>query len=207
MSPDTELFFQAQQQDSVNNHCCDCGAAGPVWASVSHGIYISIEAAGVHRSLGVMNSFVLSLKLDRWHPVQLRMMELGGNKRFQDFMDMHGVPKDLPIREKYRTRAAAWYRENLRAEAEGTALPTPLTLGSGHLPSENESDPAWAVLDRVFASLHYNEASSAALRVKAEALKRPQGGLTPNLMHWVCEQLRIILDLQTSNIRGQQICA
>jgi len=104
---------------------------------VSHGTYISIEASGIHRSLGVATSFVQSLYLDAWKPVHLKMMELGGNERFQKFMEAQGVPEDMPIREKYSTRAAKWYREALRAEAEGAPLPEPLAPGSGPLPAES----------------------------------------------------------------------
>merc|ERR1711971_111102 len=46
----------------------------------------------------------------------------------------HNVPEDMPIRKKYLTRAAEWYRENLLAEAEGRSGPVPLELGTGHLP-------------------------------------------------------------------------
>ncbi|CAJ1379936.1 unnamed protein product [Effrenium voratum] len=113
-----------------------------VWASVSHGIYISIEASGKHRSLGVKTSFVQSLYLDAWKPIHLKMMELGGNERFHRFMEQQGVPKDLPITQKYRTRAAEWYREALRAEAEGSPAPEPLEPGTGHLSPERPGEPA-----------------------------------------------------------------
>eukprot|EP00930_Biecheleria_cincta_P038963 TRINITY_DN2678_c0_g1_i1.p1 TRINITY_DN2678_c0_g1~~TRINITY_DN2678_c0_g1_i1.p1 ORF type:complete len:272 (-),score=57.63 TRINITY_DN2678_c0_g1_i1:308-1123(-) len=154
--PVASKFFKNQQADSSNRTCCDCGSARRAdWASVSHGIYISIEASGIHRSLGVKTSFVLSTTMDSWKPVHLRMMELGGNKRFHDFMQQHGVPEDWPIRKKYCTRAAAWYRENLKAEAEGLYLPAPLEAGTGHLPMEATAEgntAQSALLDKVFAA-------------------------------------------------------
>lgn len=147
-------MFAMQQEDLSNTLCCDCGTAGALWASVSHGTYISIEAAGVHRSLGVKTSFVLSTTMDSWKPVHLRMMELGGNQRFKDFLREQGVPEDLPIRRKYTTRAAAWYRENLRAQAEGREPLSPLQAGTGHLPADGvdgRSDHT-ALLDEIFAA-------------------------------------------------------
>eukprot|EP00971_Amphidinium_carterae_P038200 750808-Amphidinium_carterae.1 len=41
-------------------------------------------------------------------------MELGGNRRFLDYMRAQNVPEDMPIREKYSTKAAEWYRRSHR---------------------------------------------------------------------------------------------
>jgi len=146
--PSGELF-SALRADPANQACCDGGAGEAEWASVSHGIYLSIAAAGVHRSMGVRTSFVQSTAMDAWKPLHLRMMELGGNRRFSDFLRQHGIPDGTPLREKYATRAAAWYRRALRAEAEGSDAPEPLAENTGHLPEE--SCASSAVLDRVFA--------------------------------------------------------
>jgi len=158
-----EFFEKRHEQDALNSICADCKVPAATWASVSHGIYLSIEACGVHRSLGVQVSRVQSITMDSWKPVHLRMMKLGGNKRFADFLREHQVPEELAIREKYRTRAAAWYRENLLAEAEGRPCPPPLEPGTGHLPesdtdqSSGFSSPCCGkteqlLLDKVFAS-------------------------------------------------------
>jgi len=144
-------FEELRQQDDANGVCFDGGVGEPTWASVSHGVFLSIGACGVHRSLGVKVSYVQSTTMDSWKPIHLRMMRLGGNKRFQDFLDSHGVPRDMPIREKYQTRAAAWYRECLRAEAEGREVPEPLPAGTGHLSCNDVQSPEQRVLDAVFA--------------------------------------------------------
>ena len=88
----------------------------------------------MHRSLGVRVSFVQSTSMDAWKPVHQRMMELGGNRRFEEFLLQQGIPRETPIREKFLTRAAKWYREDLRAMAEGTERPPPLPASIGHLP-------------------------------------------------------------------------
>jgi len=167
-------FFQAQQDnDSANNVCCDTGCAGPQWASLSHGIYISIEAAGAHRSLGVQVSKVLSTTMDSWKPVHLKMMELGGNRRFTEFLQEHKVPDDMPIRQKYRTRAAEWYRVNLLALAEGTECPEPLAPGMGHVLQSDPSSPGQLMLDRLFADvLHGPSASCTAPSSSSGAVRR-----------------------------------
>jgi len=127
-------FFEKQREDPANCLCFEKSGAKALWASISHGIYLGIEAAGAHRSLGVKVSFVQSTALDTWKPVHLRMMELGGNAKFDEFLREHGIDEHLPIQEKYATRAAEWYRENLRAMAEGSIPPELFVPGTGHLP-------------------------------------------------------------------------
>jgi len=57
----------------------------------------------------------------------------------------------MPIREKYQTRAAAWYREELRALAEGREPPSPLPLNTGHLSTCEAASETQLMLDKVFA--------------------------------------------------------
>jgi len=121
-----------------NGICFETGTAEPRWASVSHGIFLSIAAAGEHRGLGVHISFVQSTDMDKWKPISLRMMQLGGNERFRAFLQTQGVPEDMPLAEKYKTNAADWYRRNLQALAKGERPPAPLLEGTGHLPAPVE---------------------------------------------------------------------
>lgn len=159
MVADTQAeFFRKQLQDPENDICCDCGTKGEAtWVSISHGIYLSIGAAGLHRSLGVKVSFVQSTTMDAWKPQHLRMMELGGNRRFKAFLEEQGVPADMPIREKYSTRAAKWYREDLKARADGLESLPPLPEGTGHLPADPSPSSGLRVLDQVFASIPSSE--------------------------------------------------
>jgi len=153
-------FFSKQWEFPENNICCDCGTEGAEWASISHGIYLSIGAAGVHRSLGVKVSFVQSTTMDSWKPIHLRMMELGGNQRFNAFLAEQGIPVDMPIREKYSTCAAKWYRDNLRAVAEGLEPLAPLSTGTGHLPALASPSSQQHVLDMIFADPPHKDSMS-----------------------------------------------
>jgi len=142
---------------------------------------------------------VLSVTLDHWTPTQLRMMELGGNQRWTDFLHEQGIKEDMPIREKYSTRAAAWYRTCLRAEAEGLEPPAPLPPGTGHLLAEGRPNPALAVLDRVYASVPCGNSvkrdamtKALELHARAEASRRkPQS--QANALEWMCREFQQIL--------------
>lgn len=180
VDPVASQFFCKQREDVANTVCCDCPDAEAQWASVSHGIYLSIGASGVHRSLGVKVSRVLSTSMDSWKPLHLRMMELGGNERFRAFLEEHSVPRDMPIRRKYSTRAATWYRENLLAMAEGSTPPAPLAPGTGHLLVVDSTTSEQALLDDVFAvapqrgmssgGVSLDSCGSAASRAKRTSL-------------------------------------
>ncbi|XVE52283.1 hypothetical protein DITRI_Ditri02bG0110300 [Diplodiscus trichospermus] len=78
-------------KDSGNRICADCGSPDPKWASLNLGVLICIKCSGVHRSLGVHISKVLSVKLDEWTDEQVdSLVNLGGNsaanKKYEAFL-------------------------------------------------------------------------------------------------------------------------
>ncbi|XP_057815722.1 ADP-ribosylation factor GTPase-activating protein AGD12 [Cryptomeria japonica] len=63
-----------------NQICADCNSPYPKWASTNIGVFICIKCSGVHRSLGVHVSKVLSVTLDEWTDSQVdAMVDVGGN--------------------------------------------------------------------------------------------------------------------------------
>merc|ERR1712228_658180 len=108
-----EALSEFFAQEEANGHC------------------FCVECAGMHRGLGVHVSFVRSVSMDRWNSGQLRLMQLGGNARFKDFLATYpGLQKpSLPdrdalvaLRQLYSSRAVAFYRTRLAAECAGQPL-------------------------------------------------------------------------------------
>lgn len=87
--------------------------------------------------------------MDSWSPQQLKMMQAGGNDGLNKFVavrgtrrlpppcaralnvasgpnaQQYGVPKETDPRTKYNTRAAAVYRDKIKAAAEGRPWTAP----------------------------------------------------------------------------------
>jgi hypothetical protein len=79
-------IFQDFFSDEENAHCFDCATINPEWASLGYGIFICLDCAGKHRSLGVHLTLVKSLTLDRWENKQFLYLKEGGNRRFREYL-------------------------------------------------------------------------------------------------------------------------
>lgn len=114
----SDFRFQVQElqkSEEANLKCIDCNEPDPLWASVSFGIFFCLRCSGVHRSLGVHNSFVRSIKMDKWKELEYKKMKIGGNaKCLEYFKDI----KHFSIEEKYCSEIAAKYRELISSLSE-----------------------------------------------------------------------------------------
>ncbi|CDI86630.1 ARF1-directed GTPase-activating protein, putative [Eimeria praecox] len=119
MDPDTVAVFQRLKEDDPNT-------PEPQWCALSYGAFVCLHCSGLHRGLGVHLSFVRSSTMDAWQPQQLKLMECGGNAKCKNFFMEYGV-WDMPLKERYATKAAAYYRALLRSAADSSvAAPPPL---------------------------------------------------------------------------------
>lgn len=112
-----------------SNKCAECSSPSPDWASVTYGILICLDCAGIHRGFGVHISFVRSITMDDWSTDQFDRMMKGGNDKWNDYwvknasvaeqtsfsvtnyLDRKEMSQKL--RAKYETEVARSYRELL----------------------------------------------------------------------------------------------
>lgn len=115
-----------------NARCVDCGDRNPQWAAVSYGALLCLQCSGHHRSLGVHVSCVRSITMDEWSPHHVLNMLEGGNEQLTGFFTRHhlspsalqenprssAVTAENVTQLRYRTRAAEFYRKQLRLHVD-----------------------------------------------------------------------------------------
>ncbi|KAL6936750.1 hypothetical protein ACO0OL_001299 [Hanseniaspora opuntiae] len=116
VDPDNRRKLLKLQKVDGNKECVDCKNPQPQWASPKFGIFICFECAGVHRGLGVHISFVRSITMDQFKNDELKAMELGGNDKFDAYMQAHKIDTKLPAKFKYDNPIAEEYKKKLKAE-------------------------------------------------------------------------------------------
>ena len=102
-----ELLKQAE-----NKVCFDWKRKNPKWASSTIGIFIWYDWTTKHRQMGTHISFWRSISMDKWKAKEIRIMELGGNKKAHAFYTKNGMFVDgrpnheNPTLTKYKSALA-----------------------------------------------------------------------------------------------------
>ena len=101
----------------------------------------------MHRSPASTLSFVRSLRLDTLKAAELIALQLGGNAKFSKWLEAeHGVKRHvwlaLPFELRYTTPAAELWRQRMRAEAAGEALPTDMAARADRPRRGQSASPA-----------------------------------------------------------------
>ncbi|XP_021423599.2 arf-GAP with dual PH domain-containing protein 2 isoform X1 [Oncorhynchus mykiss] len=99
-----------------NDHCADCGAPEPDWASYKLGVFVCVNCSGTHRDLPAISQ-IKSIRLDFWDDFLVEFMKTRGNAAANAFYEKCVPPfyyrpqekdcvvlKDQWIRAKYERR-------------------------------------------------------------------------------------------------------
>ena len=115
----TELLQELLQRDTYNKFCIDCNRNESTHASITYGTFICSDCALYHLAAGMDKSYVKPIFGDLWDSYQLKMVQLGGNKRLWEFFKQYTGLEQKPFNYKYTSSAAAYYRRKLSHEALG----------------------------------------------------------------------------------------
>lgn len=115
-------LLSIQKSKPENLFCFDCGSPNATWGSVNNGIFLCLNCAGIHRSLGVQISYIKSLSMDDWDNNQINLMKISGNERLKKFFEEYLINDDFNIERKYKLIATDYYRKMLHSEIYGDKL-------------------------------------------------------------------------------------
>jgi len=114
-----QVLYELKQIEG-NNECIDCGSPDPQWASLKYGTFLCSKCFDIHRSLNEdESSSLLSLTIDTWSEDQIKILQLGGNNKANQFFEAQPeYCKDMSIKEKYTSNFAKIYSEKLLKKCE-----------------------------------------------------------------------------------------
>ena len=101
------LLQELLTRDTYNKFCIDCNRNESSHVCITYGTFICEECAKLHISvLGMDKSYVKPIFGDLWDSYQVRIVQMGGNKRLWDFFKQYNGLEQRAIGAKYNTSAA-----------------------------------------------------------------------------------------------------
>lgn len=117
-----EIYSHPELQELVtieaNQKCFDCGQPNPQWASINNGVFLCLRCAGVHKHLCSDISLVRSIQLETWNDKYMMFLKKGGNAQYKAALEEYNLHTTNSLEQKYRTKAADYYRKTLRQLVE-----------------------------------------------------------------------------------------
>ncbi len=217
LSSQQQLFEQ-----QIHTPCADCDYPESPWASINNGVLICSKCSGVHRSLGVENSFVQSLKLDVWsmHNIEIfRANRLGAtdNAVVNEVLEHH-VPSEFikPHHDSLRETREAYivekYKHRTFHSANGgkrqppvkdTSIPTDQQLPATSSPLSLSPPPSSSSSTRKFFGSSSKTKSSAT---PSSSSLHPNSEISSSgsieFIGVLCVHLHTATDLVRSDIIG-----
>ena len=117
-----EIYSHPEIQELItieaNQKCFDCGQPNPQWASINNGVFLCLRCAGVHKHLCSDISLVRSIHLETWNDKYMMFLKKGGNAQYKAALEEYNLHTTNSLEQKYRTKAADYYRKTLRQLVE-----------------------------------------------------------------------------------------
>jgi ADP-ribosylation factor GTPase-activating protein 1 len=116
----TVLLTELLQRDTYNKFCIDCNRNESSHANITFGTFICGDCAKIHiQNIGMEKHYVKPIFGDTWDSYQLKMVQIGGNKKLWDFLKQYNGLETKMIQNKYESAAAKYYKKKIAAEANG----------------------------------------------------------------------------------------
>ena len=116
-------IFEIMKLDG-NGKCFDCLRDNPTFASTNNAVFLCENCANIHRKLGYNISSIKSLINDQFTPEEIALLKIGGNARFNNFLNEYIMQEEPNKVYKYHLKLAEYYRLLLLAEINKENNPT-----------------------------------------------------------------------------------
>ena len=111
------LLTDLLQRDTYNKFCIDCNRNESTHANITYGTFICGDCAKVHiQNIGTDKHYIKTIFGDAWDQYQIKIIQIGGNKRLWDFFKQYNGLEQKLIQSKYDSAPAKYYKKKLAAE-------------------------------------------------------------------------------------------